>query len=340
MREAVRAGAAPGAAVAVAVGGKVVWSEGFGFADVARGTPVTAATRFGVGSISKTFTLAAAVSLADDGLVDLDAPIERYLPDFPHRGHGVSIRRIGAHQSGISDTFADAHYYTTRHFDALADAYPGIAKGPLMFEPGTRTAYATGLFTIVGRVLEVAAGSDYPEVMRRRVLRPANMRATMFNDPRHPPEDRSVFYVARDGGGFAPAPSYDPSFKLPGAGFLSTAEDLARFGAALLRPGLISDRGRREMFTPVPLAHGAPAVYALGFQSLREDGRRLLLQPGGGPGIAGWLAIYPDDDVVVSILANATGAPLGGEVRRAVAAGFLRPPAPVPPPRPPQAPPP
>lgn len=340
MDEAMRAGAAPGAAVAVAVKGRMVWSDGFGLADLVRGTPVTTATRFGVGSISKALTLAAAISLADDGLVDLDAPIERYIPDFPHRGHGVTIRRIAAHQSGISDTFANAHYYTTRHFDALADAYPGIASAPLIFEPGTRTAYATGLFTIVGRVLEVAAGSPYPELMRQRVLGPARMRATAPNDPRHATPDRTGFYVAREGGGFTPAPPYDPSFKLPGAGFLATAEDLARFGAALLRPGLLSDRGRREMFTAVPLADGTPAAYALGFQSLLEDGRRLLLQPGGGPGIAGWLAIYPDDDVIVAILANATGAPLGGEVRRAVAAGFLRPPAPVPPRRPPRAPPP
>jgi serine beta-lactamase-like protein LACTB, mitochondrial len=186
----------------------------------------------------------------------------------------------------------------------------------------------------VGRVLEQVAGEPDPELMRRLVFEPARMSATVPNDPRRRPADLASFYVRRDGGGFDPAPATDPSFKLPGAGFLSTAEDLVRFGAALLGRGLVSDRSRRQLFTPVPLADGSPTRYALGFQALEEDGRRLLLQPGGGPGVAGWLAIYPDDGVVVAILSNATGAPLGDEVLRAVAAGFLKPPAPGPSPQP------
>jgi CubicO group peptidase (beta-lactamase class C family) len=302
-----------------------VWSEGFGVSDLAAGTPVTPATIFGVGSISKALTLAAASTLVDQGVLDLDAPVERYLPDFPHRGRGITVRRIGAHQSGIADAFANRHYYTTIRF-TLDRAYRAIAAAPVEFDPGSRSEYATGLFTIVGRVLERVAGEPYPAVMRRRVFAPAGMSATGPSDPRHPPLHRAAFYVRRAGGGFDPAPATDPSFKLPGAGFLSTAEDLTRFGVALLEGGLLSDRARRELFTPVPLADGTPTPYALGFQVLEEDRRRLLLQPGGGPGIAGWLAIYPDDGVVVAILSNATGAPLGDAVRRAVAAGFLTPP--------------
>ena len=86
MRDAIDGGAAPGAAAAVAVGGRVVWSEGFGVSDIEAGTPATPGTRFGVGSISKALTFAAALTLADEGTLDLDAPVERYLPDFPHRG--------------------------------------------------------------------------------------------------------------------------------------------------------------------------------------------------------------------------------------------------------------
>jgi serine beta-lactamase-like protein LACTB, mitochondrial len=321
--EAVSAGAAPGASVAVAAGGRVVWSEAFGVSDIASGAPVTPGTRFGVGSISKALTLAAALTLADERKLDLDAPVERYLPDFPHRGRGVTVRRIGAHQSGIADAFADRNYYTTAHFPSLDSAYRGIAAEPLAFTPGSRAEYATGIFTIVGRILERITGEDYLDVMRRRVFAPAGMSATAANDPRHPVSGRAAFYVRRAGGGFDLAPATDPSFKLPGAGFLSTAEDLARFGAALLGPSLLSDSSRRELFAPVPLADGTPTRYALGFQSLEEDGRRVMLQPGGGPGIAGWLAVYPDDDLVVAILSNATGAPLGDGVRRAVASAFL-----------------
>lgn len=331
MREAIRDGAAPGAAAAVGVDGRLVWSGSFGLASIAGARPVGRGTRFGIGSISKTLTLAAAMALADAGKLDPDAPVERYLPDFPHAGQGITVRRIGAHQSGIADDFAAEHYWSTENFE-LDSAYRRIAAAPLRSRPGTRSEYATGLFTILGRVLERAGGGTYTDVMRRTVLEPAGMTATVPNDPRRPPEERTTFYLRGDGGGFEPAPAFDPSHKLPGAGYLSTADDLVKFGVALLGPELLSERSRREMFTPAPLASGAATRYALGFQVLEEGGRRLLLQPGGGPGIAGWLAIYPDDRVVVAVLANATGAPLEETVRR-VAAAFLRPPALAPSPR-------
>ena len=90
------------------------------------------------------------------------------------------------------------------------------------------------------------------------------------------------------------------------------------------------------MFAPVPLVDGTATRYALGFQVLDDGGRRLLLQPGGGPGIASWLAVYPDDGVVVAILSNATGAPLDRTIRR-IASAFLTPGARAPSPRRPRA---
>jgi CubicO group peptidase (beta-lactamase class C family) len=315
MRSAMAADAAPAAAVAVTVDGRVVWSEAFGDA--------APDSRFGIGSISKTLTLAAVMRLVDRGVIDLDAPVERYLPDWPHAGQGISIRRLAAHQSGLSDDFADRHYTSTAHFPDLDSAYRHIRNERVVYEPGTRTVYATGLFTIVGRILERATGESYPDLMRRLVFAPASMTRTMANDPRHPPPDRVAFYV-RNEGRIEPAPPVDPSFKLPGAGFISTVEDMARFGAALLRPEFLSAAARTEMLRPVPLTDGTPTIYALGFQSLEENGRRLLLQPGGGLGIAGWLAIYPEQGVVVAILSNLTGSSLGGGPRRAVAESFLR----------------
>jgi CubicO group peptidase (beta-lactamase class C family) len=205
----------------------------------------------------------------------------------------------------------------------------------MTFSPGSKTEYATGLFTIVGKVLERVGGKSYLGVMQQTVLEPARMAATIPNDPRRPPAERTVFYVS-GGHGFEPAPAFDPSFKLPGAGFLSTAEDLVRFGMALLEPGLLSEQARRQMFTPVALADGTPTRYALGFQALEADGRRWLLQSGGGPGISSWLALYPEERLVVALLSNAMGAPLDATVRQ-VGRFFLTPPAPAPPPQRPRA---
>lgn len=316
-------GEAPGCSVAVAAGGRVVWTEGFGWADLEQRVPVTAETRFGIGSISKSLTAAGLVALADAGRLDLDAPVERYVPDFPHPGRGVTLRRLAAHQSGLGDEVATRLYSTVEHFGTLAAAYEVLREERLVYEPGSRVEYATGSYTLLGRAMEEAAGRGFLEILGERVFRPAGLTGVVANDPRRLIRGRTRFYLGAEGGGFENAPTYDPSHKLPGAGLLATAEDLARFGAALLRPGLLSDRGRAELFRPVPLADGTPTEFALGFRVTDDGGRRLLHQPGGGIGISAWLFVYPDDDLVVALLSNVPTGPVGGATRRAITGAFL-----------------
>src|SRR5690606_16506893 len=129
----------------------------------------------------------------------------------------------------------------------------------------SRTAYATGTYTIIGRVLEAVTGRDYHTVMREEIFDRARV-AIVPNDRRAIIAHRSGFYANRDGGGFENGPFFDPSHKLPGAGYLATASELAQVGASLLGPTLLSDRGRCEMFRPVALADGTTTEYALGLQ--------------------------------------------------------------------------
>lgn len=312
-----------GVSAAVAMGGRVVWNEGAGMADLEHAAAVTDQTRFGIGSISKAMTMAVAVRLWERGLLDLDAPIERYLPDFPHRGRGITVRRIAAHQSGLSDQFATDHYQTTRHFDTLDAAYQEIRHARLDYEPGSQTVYATGLYTIIGRVLEVVSGRDYETLMREELFAPAGMQGVVPNDRRAIIPHRTGFYQRREGGGFEHGPFFNPSFKLPGAGYLATAGDLARFGVALLDGTALTARGRAEMFRAVPLTSGAATPWALGMQVATDDaGGRLWHLPGGGIGISSWLFIHPDTNVVVALLANVNTAPVGGRAYRRILAAF------------------
>ena len=321
----VRDGRAPGIAVGVALGGRIVWTEGFGHADLGNKLPATASTLFGTGSITKTLTMAGALAMMDAGLLDLDVGVETYLPDFPHKGRGVTLRRLAAHQSGLTDDFATAHYQTSRHFATLEEAYREMmAQEILSYEPGGKVQYATGLYTIIGRVMEVRAKRPYLTVMKDRVFDPAGLTSVVPNDRRATIAARTEFYSERPGGGFEKAPFFDPSHKLPGAGFLATAEDIARFGAALLRDGILSARARAEMFRPVPLSNGSKTEYALGLRLGEFDGRPLLHLPGGGIGISAWLFIHPHDDLVIALLSNVSTAPVGGRTHAEIARAFLR----------------
>ena len=320
----VKEGRTPGVSAAVAIDGRIVWTEAFGMADIEKKLPATPGTRFGLGSISKVLTAAAAARLADRGALDLDAPIETWLKDFRHPRQGISIRRIAAHQSGLSDSFSTKHSWTTAHYPTVEQAYRDIMReAALTHPPGSKVEYGTGLFTIIARAMEAATGADYLRIMRQEVLEPLGLRSLAYNDPRTPMSNRTRFYMPREAGGFEPAPSFDPSHKLAGAGFIATAEDVATFGAGLLRPDYLSARGRAALFTRLELNDGSDGGYAMGFLVDEFAGKPRVHIPGGGRGISSWLFIHPDDKLVIAILANLPTAPVGGRTHRVIAEAFL-----------------
>jgi CubicO group peptidase (beta-lactamase class C family) len=143
------------------------------------------------------------------------------------------------------------------------------------------------------------------------------------DEPSDGPPGCTAFYLAVKDGVFEPGPPFDPSHKLPGAGYLATAGDLARFGAALLHPGLLGETSREEMFRAVPLLDGTPTEFALGLRR-GHDGKRVILhQPGGGIGISCWLFLYPEEKLVIAVMSNLSTAPVGGPVYTEIEAAFL-----------------
>ncbi|HET9482300.1 MAG TPA: serine hydrolase domain-containing protein [Candidatus Polarisedimenticolia bacterium] len=337
MRDRIARTATPGMAVAVASGGVLVWEEGFGVVDLETRASVTPATRFGLGSVSKSLTMALAGRLVDRGLLDLDAPIEKYLPDFPHAGKGISTRLIAGHLSGLDDTYAAAHWTGGDHFATTRDALAVIYKEPLRSEPGREHFYATGTYTLIAGVIEKASGLTFLEAMRRHVLEPLGLYTIVPNDPRAPAAGAATFYVSDDAGKPSRAPYYDPSHKRAGAGFLSTPGDLARFGAAMARPGFLTEKTLAEIFKPLKTGSGADTGVGLGWRIGREgwpgmgwtvgpddQARRIVHQPGGGPGISCWLVLDLNSGVVVAILSNMTGAPVGGRHLDAILEAFAK----------------
>lgn len=319
----VASGNTPGASASVAVDGRVVWKGAAGLARIEEGVAAAPETRFGLGSISKALTMAGVLRLVDGGVLDLDAPIEQYLPDFPHAGRGLTLRHIAVHQSGLSDAFETANYQTSDHYDTVDAAYRRIVAYPLEFDPSARNEYRTASFTVVARVMEAAAGKPYLEIMREQVFEPLGLTSIVPNDPRVDLPERVRFYMTDDSGAFVRGPYYDPSFKLAGAGFIATAEDIAKFGAALAAGPFLSDRARRELITPVSLADGTPTDWGVGLQSVTWQGRRMLHIPGGGIGISTWLFVFPDDRLSVAVLTNVPTGAAGGRTRSVIAGAFL-----------------
>lgn len=334
LHERLRRDDIPALGAAVASRGRIVWSEAFGQADRQAGRAATTSTQFGIGSITKSLTMALAGRLVDQGRLDLDAPVERYLPDFSHAGRGITVRLVAGHLSGLGDAFANDNRLTTRHYDTKA-ALAEVVKEPPRGPAGVEHFYATGTYTIIAAVIEAAAGEPFPAALERHVLGPLEMRATVPNDPRVAAPQRAAFY--EDAGGKpVPAPAYDPSHKLAGAGYLSTAEDMVRFGSALAGPGFLRAETLEQLFTPLRTRAGEDTGVGLGFRIGQaawpgmgwiigpdDQKRRIVHQPGGGPGISAWLVIDRDARLVVAVLSNKTSANVGGKTFDAVFESFL-----------------
>ncbi len=308
MRADLAARGYPGIAIAVAVDGETVWSEGFGYANLEHRVPMWPSVKFRVGSISKSLTAAAVARLVEDGRLDLDAPIQKYVPSFPEKAHSITTRQLGGHLAGIR------HYQGDENF--IRDPYPTVLDGltifaddPLLHAPGSAFAYTSYGFNLLSAVVEGAAKKPFLDYMRAAVFRPLGMRDTVadFVIPIIP--GRTSYYVRDDTGSVVNAPWVDNSYKWAGGGFLSTTEDVLRFANAHLDDEFLSAASRKLLFTEQNTRDGEGVGYGLGwFIRTRDDGRRLLSHSGGSVGGTSLMVIEPETGVVVVGLINLTRA--------------------------------
>lgn len=316
--ELVRTRGVPGMSVAAYHQGRLVYSRAAGRADLELEVPATPAIRFGIGSITKSLTTALCARLVDQGLLDLDAPVETYLPDFPYAGRGITVRLLAGHLSGYGDEFSTARWLSNEHVSSTREAMVQLWTEPLIAAPGAEHHYANGSYTIIAGVIEKVTGTTFDAALAAEVLEPLGMRDTVPNDPTIIVPGRTSFYLKRDDGTIHEAPTFDPSHKQAAAGYLSTAEDLARFGHALLSDGFLSPESRRQLFTALKTSGGEDTGFALGWRVATDDHHGIVYhQPGGGPGISTWIYLLPEEQLVLVALSNLTRAPVGDAINLA-----------------------
>ncbi len=301
----------PGLQVAVAVDGRIVWSEAFGVADREAGVVATPESRFRIASISKLMTGTLVAKLAEAGILDLDRPLGEFVPDLPSTWHGITARMLVHHTSGIAHYRDAEDGLDTTHYASTAAALARFRDRPLAHSPGAGETYSSYAYTLLARVVEAATNRPFVEVMEAEVLRPLGMHHTVPDDQRSPPRERTAFYDLSDGGTVVLAPYVDLSGRWAGSGYLSTAEDLARFGLAHTAAGALSDGTRRRIAERGTLPDGTRTREGFGWGPREDwDGRPFLWGDGGTPGARGGLLVYPDDGLVIAILGNARGLSL------------------------------
>lgn len=300
----------PGLQIAIGVNGTLVWSEGFGYADRAQNIPVTNETQFRIGSVSKPLTAAGVALLYEQGKLDLDAPVQRYVPSFPEKGYPITTRQLAGHLAGIRH-YRGEEPLLNRHFNSVRDGLAIFEHDSLLFRPGTRFAYSSYGWNVIAAVLEGASGQDFLGYMTRAVFSPLGMTHTAPDRADSLIPHRTHFYDTDSAVGFVTAPAVDNSYKWAAGGFLSSAEDLVKFGSALLDSGFLKAQSLDLLFTPQKTTTGEVTGYGVGwFVTTDKLGHRWVFHGGSSIGGTAVFGVDRDSRIVIAILSNLSDAPL------------------------------
>ncbi|WP_191621153.1 serine hydrolase domain-containing protein [Marinihelvus fidelis] len=294
----------PGLAVSVGLNGQLAWSAGYGMADLEQGVSVDpATTKFRIGSVIKPMTAVAIAQLVEAGKIDLDAPVQAYVPAFPLKSAPVTTRGLLAHLAGIRH-YAGDEFMLRERYDTVDAGLAIFMNDPLVNAPGSAYVYSSYGYNLLGAVIEGASGQDYLAYMRDHVTGPMGMNDTEPDWLAPIIAGRGRYYVQRDGEIFN-APEVDNSYKWASGGYVGTSEDLVRFGLAMLhRPGL-SEQTLDTFWTEQSTTGGEPTGYGLGWRVTRDDAGTLWIGHGGGS-VGGTTTFWfqPETGFVLAAISN------------------------------------
>jgi len=321
IRAALAAAHAPGASVLIARNGIVDEHVEYGLRDIARRIPVDRRTRFEIGSISKQFTAVALLQLVERGNVKLDDPIARYLPATPQDWRTITIRHLLAHTSGLWDWEEDPAFAFDREYSA-EEFIEYIAGHPMKAAPGAHFSYTNSGYPLLGMIVRRAANRSFESYVEANILEPAGMRDTSFVSERRATD--ALGYQWKDGGWTRGVPSR-PRILIPNGGVVSTAADMLKWDTAIAGGRLLARASLDTMWAAVHPDDGSTSPYGLGWfvqQWWGHDVRHHI-----GETAAGFSSVYarfPDDGLVIIVLANVSRVGDIYEAARAVAEDALR----------------
>jgi len=297
-----------GLSLAIMRDGKVVLAKGYGKRLLEEGAAVEPDTPFAVGSVTKQFTCACILLLAEDGKLSMDDPVAKYYPSLT-RAADVSLHDLMAHTSGYSDfyplDFVDRRLVKPILLDALLADYAG-AK--LDFEPSTRWSYSNTGYMVLGGVVEKVSGKPFGQFVKERILDPLGMTHSAV-EPGSDWKGRVRGYTSFALGALEPAVPEANGWLHAAGGLWASAPDLARWDLALMEQRILKPASYRFMTTPRTLKSGQTTGYSCGLNVRQVDGETVLTHGGAVSGFLSVNALVPRTKSAVILLTNTEHLP-------------------------------
>jgi CubicO group peptidase (beta-lactamase class C family) len=270
----------PGAAVLVAQGDEALLEAAYGMANLEHDIPVTPDTIFRIGSVTKQFTAVGILLLEQDGLLRVEDPISKFLPDYP-RGDEITLRHLLSHTSGIVEYTRAPEFWSNIRLEMPHEEFTGVFRDkPLDFEPGAGWSYSNSGYHLLGIVIENASGMTYEEFMQSRVFSPLGLDDTGYDRPDRILKRRAAGYDRFDGE-YKNRRFWDISQLFSAGGLYSTVGDLHAWNRAIMHDQLLSAAEMGRATTRTVLADCSDRDYGFGWGLLESRGLAAMAHAGG-----------------------------------------------------------
>jgi serine beta-lactamase-like protein LACTB len=301
----------PALSVALVDDQRIVWARGFGLANTREKVPATAETVYRVGSVSKLFTDIGVMQLVEQGRLDLDAPVTRYLPDFKPANpfdRPITLRQLMAHRSGLVREPPVGNYFDPTA-PSLAETVASLNRTELVYAPGAKIKYSNAAVATVGYVLEKTQGEPFPKYLDRAVLRPLGLKKSAFEPTPAVTKDLAAARMWTYHASEFEAPTFQLGMA-PAGSMYSTVLDLGRFLSVLFAGGrgpdgpVLKQETLEQMWAPQFGKPGDKTGFGIGFALTEFEGRRRVGHGGAIYGFATELAALPEDKLGVVVVAS------------------------------------
>ena len=297
-----------GMSISVSQHGDLIWSKGFGFAQKKPRIKVKPDTTiFRIASISKSITSLALAKLVQDKIIDLDSSLYKYLPDYPKQTYDFTVRQLGGNLAGIRH-YKDNGEYAFNKKMTITEGLDLFKNDSLLFKPGTQFNYSTFGFVLLSEVIQQASKIPFGTYVTDTIFKPLEMEHSMMDIADVNVPNKTKFYRSSFLKKPVLASPVNNEFKVGGGGFLSTSEDLIKFGNEIISPTIISKETLSKIITSQRLITGENTGYGIGFSvETSKKGTPKYYHTGGGVGASTILMVYPEEELVITVLTNLTG---------------------------------
>ena len=318
-RQVLSASGVPSASIAIVKDGQIAYLQAYGNARLSPLTPARPEMRYSIGSISKQFTAAAILLLAEQGKLSLGDPVSRFIPDLT-RADEVTIRELLSHTSGYQDYWPQDYVPPFMLQPVTAQKILDLwARKPLDFDPGTQWQYSNTNFVIAGLIVQKVSGVSLLDFLSQHIFAPLKMRSVMNIDQSRLPETDPTGYMRYALGPLHPAPKEGKGWLFAAGELAMPAHDLALWDISMINQSLLKPTSYRAMETEVVLKNGLGTRYGLGVDVREEFGRRAVEHGGEVSGFTAENMVFPDDRVAVVAFTNQDSIDASGDIARLIA---------------------